>query len=192
MISLNLVAFLHVTDSYLDWAEAFYFDAGATASPSGYEGAARAARAVRDGAGRLGGAMVPVGKAFGMDVVAWSQHLTEERCAELGVAKVTKDVLLASADVLRVFLVFSERSRNALRADDPAAMKPGAIVVNVSRGPDPRGGGPFRGAPRRPPGRRRPRCLRPRAAPRGSPLPVADPRRHRPRRLAADGTAVGR
>jgi phosphoglycerate dehydrogenase-like enzyme len=87
------------------------------------------------GAGRLGGAMVPAAKAFGMDVVAWSQNLTEERCAELGVTKVAKDELVSSADVLGVFLVFSERSRNTLRADDLARMKQGAILVNISRGP---------------------------------------------------------
>jgi phosphoglycerate dehydrogenase-like enzyme len=87
------------------------------------------------GAGRLGGAMVPVARAFGMDVIAWSQNLTEERCAELGVRIVTKDELLSSADVLGVFLVFSERSRNTLRADDLAKMKAGAILVNISRGP---------------------------------------------------------
>ncbi len=87
------------------------------------------------GAGHLGGAMVPVAKALGMDVVAWSQNLTNERCAELGVSKVSKDELLSSADVLGVFLVFSERSRNTLRADDMAKMKPGAILVNISRGP---------------------------------------------------------
>jgi phosphoglycerate dehydrogenase-like enzyme len=87
------------------------------------------------GAGRLGGAMVPVAKALGMDVIAWSQHLTAERCAELGVTKVSKDELLASADVLGVFLVFSERSRNTLDAADLAKMKPGAILVNISRGP---------------------------------------------------------
>jgi phosphoglycerate dehydrogenase-like enzyme len=87
------------------------------------------------GAGHLGGAMVPVAKALGMDVVAWSQNLTEERCAELGVTRVTKDELLSSADVLGVFLVFSERSRNTLRAEDLAKMKPGAILVNISRGP---------------------------------------------------------
>ena len=87
------------------------------------------------GAGRLGGAMVPVAKALGMDVVAWSQNLTAERCAELGVTKVAKDELLSSSDVLGVFLVFSERSRNTLRADDLAKMKPGSILVNISRGP---------------------------------------------------------
>jgi phosphoglycerate dehydrogenase-like enzyme len=87
------------------------------------------------GAGHLGGAMVPVAKAFGMDVVAWSQNLTAERCAELGVARVTKNELLSYADVVGVFLVFSERSRNTLRTDDFARMKQGAILVNISRGP---------------------------------------------------------
>jgi phosphoglycerate dehydrogenase-like enzyme len=87
------------------------------------------------GAGHLGGAMVPVALAFGMKVVAWSQNLTAERCEALGVTQVTKEELLASADVLGVFLVFSERSRNTLDAADLARMKPGAILVNVSRGP---------------------------------------------------------
>jgi phosphoglycerate dehydrogenase-like enzyme len=87
------------------------------------------------GAGRLGGAMVPVAQALGMNVVAWSPNLTEDRCAELGVSRVSKDELLAAADVLGVFLVFSERSRNTLRAVDLAKMKPGAILVNISRGP---------------------------------------------------------
>ncbi len=80
--------------------------------------------------------MVPVAKAFGMDVVAWSQNLSEQRCGELGITKVTKDELVSSADVLGVFLVFSERSRNMLgAASDFAKMKPGAILVNTSRGP---------------------------------------------------------
>jgi phosphoglycerate dehydrogenase-like enzyme len=87
------------------------------------------------GAGHLGGAMVAVAKAFGMDVIAWSQNLTEARCAELGVTRVSRDELLTASDVLGVFLVFSERSRNTLRADDLARMKQGAILVNISRGP---------------------------------------------------------
>jgi phosphoglycerate dehydrogenase-like enzyme len=79
--------------------------------------------------------MVPVAKALGLDVIAWSPNLTDERCAELGVSRVTKDELLSAADILGVFLVLSERSRNTLRADDLAKMKAGAILVNVSRGP---------------------------------------------------------
>jgi phosphoglycerate dehydrogenase-like enzyme len=87
------------------------------------------------GLGRLGGAMVPVAKALGMDVIGWSRNLGEDRCAELGVRLVTKDELLSSSDVLGVFLVFSERSRNTLQAGDLARMKDGAILVNISRGP---------------------------------------------------------
>lgn len=87
------------------------------------------------GAGRLGGAMVPVARALGMEVVAWSQNLTQGRCDELGVRRVTRDELLSSSDVLGVFLVFSDRSRNTLRAPDLARMKPGSILVNISRGP---------------------------------------------------------
>ncbi len=87
------------------------------------------------GAGRLGGAMVPIAKVLGMEVVAWSQNLADERCAELGVRRVTKDELVSLADVLGVFLVFSERSRNTLRAADLASMKPSAILINISRGP---------------------------------------------------------
>ncbi len=87
------------------------------------------------GAGHLGGAMVGVARALGMNVIAWSPNLTAERCAELGVTRVTKDELLAGADVLGVFLVFSERSRGTLTAADLARMRPGAILVNISRGP---------------------------------------------------------
>jgi len=87
------------------------------------------------GAGNLGGAMAPVARALGMDVVAWSPNLTEERCTELGVVKVGKEQLLASSDVLGVFLVFSERSRHTLRAEDLRQMKQGSILVNISRGP---------------------------------------------------------
>jgi phosphoglycerate dehydrogenase-like enzyme len=87
------------------------------------------------GAGRLGAAMVPVAKAFGMNVIAWSKNLTDDRCVELGVTRVTKAEMLSSADVLGVFLVFSEHSRNTLRGEDLAKMKQGAILVNISRGP---------------------------------------------------------
>jgi phosphoglycerate dehydrogenase-like enzyme len=79
--------------------------------------------------------MVPVARALGMDVVAWSPNLTEQRSDELGVTRVGKDELLSTADVLGVFLVLSERSRHTLRADDLARMKRGAILVNISRGP---------------------------------------------------------
>lgn len=87
------------------------------------------------GLGRLGGDMATVGKAFGMTVIAWSQNLTRERCAELGVTYVAKDELLAQADVVTLHLVLSPRTRGLIGAREIALMKPGALLINTSRGP---------------------------------------------------------
>jgi phosphoglycerate dehydrogenase-like enzyme len=87
------------------------------------------------GVGRLGGSMVAPARAFGMDVVAWSQNLTDERAAELEIARVSKDELLARADVLSIHLVLSERTRGLFGAAELAKMKPSAVLINTSRGP---------------------------------------------------------
>jgi phosphoglycerate dehydrogenase-like enzyme len=87
------------------------------------------------GLGRLGGAMVAPGRVFGMDVIAWSENLTAERAAELGVRQVSKAELLSGADVLSIHLVLSDRTRGLFQAEDLAGMKPSAALVNTSRGP---------------------------------------------------------
>lgn len=87
------------------------------------------------GLGRLGGYMATYCKALRMDVIAWSQNLTAERCAEMGVRLVGKDELMATADAVSVHLVLSPRSRGLIGAADIARMKPGAILINTSRGP---------------------------------------------------------
>lgn len=87
------------------------------------------------GLGRLGSAMVGPARAFGMDVIAWSENLTSERAAEAGVAKVSKDELLERADVLSIHLVLSDRTRGLFGAGDLALMKSSAVLINTSRGP---------------------------------------------------------
>ncbi len=87
------------------------------------------------GLGNLGSKVAAVGKAFQMNVIAWSSNLTEERCRELGVRKVTKEELFAEADFVSVHLVLSDRSRGLVTAADIARMKPTAYLVNTSRGP---------------------------------------------------------
>jgi phosphoglycerate dehydrogenase-like enzyme len=87
------------------------------------------------GLGRLGERVAKVGQAFGMDVVAWSQNLTYERAAEVGVRKVEKEELLRTADVVTVHLVLSDRTRGLIGRDELALMKAGAMLVNTSRGP---------------------------------------------------------
>ena len=87
------------------------------------------------GLGKLGSMMARFGQTFGMDVIAWSQNLTPERCAEAGAAFVSREELFARADFLSVHLVLSLRTRGLVGADDLARMKPSAFLVNTSRGP---------------------------------------------------------
>ena len=87
------------------------------------------------GLGKLGSRVARVGLAFGMEVIAWSQNLTEDRCKEVGVSLVTKKELLARSDVLSIHLVLSDRTRGLIGAPELALMNPTAILVNTSRGP---------------------------------------------------------
>jgi phosphoglycerate dehydrogenase-like enzyme len=68
-----------------------------------------------------------------MEVIAWSQNLTEAGAAEVGVQRVEKDELFANADVVTVHYKHSERSTGLIGASDYARMKPTAIFVNTSR-----------------------------------------------------------
>jgi phosphoglycerate dehydrogenase-like enzyme len=75
------------------------------------------------GLGRVGAAVARVGAAFGMDVVAWSHHLTQERAAEVGVRRAgSLEELLAGSDVVTIHLQLGERSRGLLGATQIALM----------------------------------------------------------------------
>jgi D-3-phosphoglycerate dehydrogenase len=87
------------------------------------------------GLGRLGSRVAGYAKAFGMDVVAWSQNLTPEKAAQGGAKLVTKDELLKTSDFVTIHLVLSDRTRGLLGASDLAKMKKTAILINTSRGP---------------------------------------------------------
>jgi phosphoglycerate dehydrogenase-like enzyme len=87
------------------------------------------------GLGRLGAAMVPIAKAFSMEVVAWSQNLSAERAEEVGVEMVTKDELISTSDVISIHLRLSARTQALLGEREIATMRPGALLLNTSRGP---------------------------------------------------------
>ena len=87
------------------------------------------------GLGRLGERVAKIGRAFDMDVIAWSQNLTDERVAEVGVRRVGKEELFATADVLTLHLVLSDRTRAIVGRNDLKHMKSSAILINTSRGP---------------------------------------------------------
>jgi phosphoglycerate dehydrogenase-like enzyme len=86
------------------------------------------------GLGRIGSRVARIGSAFGMDVVAWSQHLSRERTDELGVTLAPSLVeLLATSDVVSIHLALGERTRGLLGRDELARMRPSAFLVNTSR-----------------------------------------------------------
>ena len=87
------------------------------------------------GLGTLGSRAARVGKAFEMEVLAWSQNLTAERAKEVGATLVTKDELLARSDIVSIHLVLGERTRGLIGAKELALMKRSAYLINTSRGP---------------------------------------------------------
>jgi phosphoglycerate dehydrogenase-like enzyme len=87
------------------------------------------------GLGKLGSKIASLGKAFGMNVIAWSPNLTPERCKEVGVGYATKEQLFSTADVITIHVVLSQRSRGLVGREDLARMKPTAFLVNTARGP---------------------------------------------------------
>jgi phosphoglycerate dehydrogenase-like enzyme len=87
------------------------------------------------GLGKIGAYVGRVARAFEMDVVAWSQNLTDERAAEVGVQRVEKEELFETADVVTIHLVLSKRTRGLVGPAELLAMKPTAMLVNTSRGP---------------------------------------------------------
>ncbi|WP_174554206.1 D-2-hydroxyacid dehydrogenase family protein [Mycolicibacterium peregrinum] len=86
------------------------------------------------GVGRIGSRVAAIGKAFGMDVIAWSPNLTDERAAKAGVARVDRDTLFTGADVVSLHMVLGDSTRGLVGSAELAAMKPTAILVNTSRG----------------------------------------------------------
>ena len=87
------------------------------------------------GLGRIGSMVAGVGKAFGMNLIAWSENLTEEKCREVGAELVSKEELLRRSDFLTVHLVLSDRTRGIIGETELRAMQSDAWLINTSRGP---------------------------------------------------------
>ncbi|MDX3248589.1 D-2-hydroxyacid dehydrogenase family protein [Streptomyces sp. ME18-1-4] len=86
------------------------------------------------GLGKIGSAVARVGSAFGMEVSAWSQNLTEERAEGVGVRlAASKEELLAESDFVSVHLALSDRTRGLIGPAELALLKPTAYLVNTSR-----------------------------------------------------------
>jgi D-3-phosphoglycerate dehydrogenase len=86
------------------------------------------------GLGKVGAHVAKIAKAMDMKVIAWSQNLTEERCKEVGVKKVTKEELLRQSDFVTLHVQLSPRTEKLIGAGCLAIMKPTAYLINTSRG----------------------------------------------------------
>jgi phosphoglycerate dehydrogenase-like enzyme len=87
------------------------------------------------GLGNQGRKVARIGRAFGMQVAAWSQNLDAGVAAEEQVEAVSKESLLSDSDVVTVHYKLSSRSEGLIGAAELGFMKPTAYLVNTSRGP---------------------------------------------------------
>ena len=86
------------------------------------------------GLGKIGSRVAAIGRAFGMEVLAWSQNLTADRAEAVGVTLASsKEELLAGSDIVSIHLALGDRTRGLVDAAALAAMKPSALLVNTSR-----------------------------------------------------------
>ena len=86
------------------------------------------------GLGKIGKQVAKIGKAFGMQVVTWSENLNLSSANELGVLPMTKDELVANSDFISIHLVLSERTKNLFTTKEFEKMKKTAFLINTSRG----------------------------------------------------------
>lgn len=87
------------------------------------------------GLGRVGRRVAEIGRAFGMEVIAWSPNMIAAAATAVGARLVAKDALFARSDIVSLHLVLGERSRGIVGARELGLMKPTATLINTARGP---------------------------------------------------------
>jgi D-3-phosphoglycerate dehydrogenase len=86
------------------------------------------------GLGRVGSQVAKMGKAFGMQVMVWSENLNLDKCKELDVLPVSKEDLLNNSDFISIHVQGGERYKELIRLKEFDMMKKSAFIVNTSRG----------------------------------------------------------
>jgi len=87
------------------------------------------------GLGRLGGEVADIAPAFGMEVIAWSPHLTQERADAHGARAVGERELYSASDFLTIHLPLAKGTRGLVGREQLGWMAPRSYLVNTSRGP---------------------------------------------------------
>ena len=86
------------------------------------------------GLGKIGTQVAKVGKAFGMEVCAWSENLNLSHANELGVLPMSKEDLLKNSDIISIHLVLGDRYKNLITRKEIEMMKKTSFIINTSRG----------------------------------------------------------
>jgi len=87
------------------------------------------------GLGRVGSQVAKIAKAFGMQVIAWSENLDLSKCSELEVLPSTKEDLVKNSDFISIHVQGGERYKDCITLKELDKMKKTAFLINTSRGP---------------------------------------------------------
>ena len=87
------------------------------------------------GLGRVGSQVAKIGKAFGMQVMAWSENLNLDKCKELDVLPCSKDDLIKDSDFLSIHVQGGDRYKDCITLKEMDKMKKTSFIINTSRGP---------------------------------------------------------
>ena len=87
------------------------------------------------GLGRVGSQVAKIGKAFGMQVMAWSENLDLNKCKELDVLPCSKEDLIKTSDYISIHVQGGERYKDCITIKEFDQMKKTAFLINTSRGP---------------------------------------------------------
>ena len=87
------------------------------------------------GLGKVGSQVAKIGKAFGMEVMAWSENLNLDRCKELEVLPCSKEDLIQNSDFLSIHVQGGDRYKDCIKLKELDKMKKTAYLINTSRGP---------------------------------------------------------
>ena len=86
------------------------------------------------GLGKIGSQVAKIGKAFGMEVCAWSENLNLSKANELGVIPMSKEDLIKSSDIISIHVVLADRYKNLFTTKEFQVMKNSSFLINTSRG----------------------------------------------------------
>ena len=87
------------------------------------------------GLGRVGSQVAKIAKAFGMQVMAWSENLDLDKCTEFEVLPSTKEDLIRNSDFISIHVQGGERYKDCITLKEFDEMKKTAFLINTSRGP---------------------------------------------------------